>query len=200
MVLIVGAGPTGLTLAHWLTRLRIPVRIIDKNNGAPPFSRALGVHARTLEFYRQLGFADAVINGGIKVQGINLWVKGKKRARVSFGQVGEGLTPFPYILDFAQDAHERLLIERLENLGVSVERGTELLHFDQDARAVRATLKRRDGTQESLRADYVAGCDGAHSTVRFFFFSNHRCRFSGWHLFAALLRCRCGCGRPGRRW
>lgn len=166
MVLIVGAGPTGLTLAHWLTRLRIPVRIIDKNDGAPPFSRALGVHARTLEFYRQLGFVDAVIDGGIKVQGINLWVKGKKRARVAFGQVGEGLTPFPYILDFAQDAHERLLIERLEGLGVGVERHAELLHFDQDAHAVRAALKRGDGTEELLRADYVAGCDGAHSTVR----------------------------------
>src|SRR5258708_29864610 len=80
-VLIVGAGPTGLVLALWLNKLGVRFRIIDKTADAAPFSRALGVHARTLEFYRMLGFADAVVDAGMVMTGINLWVKHAKAAR-----------------------------------------------------------------------------------------------------------------------
>ena len=165
-VLIVGAGPTGLVLALWLTKLGISVRIIDKTAGAAPFSRALAVHARTLEFYRQLGIADDVVGQGIKVRAVNFWVRTARAARVPFAQIGEGLTPFPFVLDFAQDAHERLLIERLGGLGVTVERRTELLVFEESPSGMRATLGRSDGSPEICEATYLAGCDGAHSTVR----------------------------------
>ena len=80
--------------------------------------------------------------------------------------IGESLTPFPFALVFPQDAHERLLIERLDALGVKVERRTELVRFDQHAESVRAVLKRPDGSEEICEAAYLAGCDGAHSTVR----------------------------------
>ena len=166
-VLIAGAGPTGLALALWLTKLGIRARIIDKNAEPAPYSRALGVQARTLEFYRQLGdLAGDVVSKGVKVAGINLWSRGRRAARVPFENVGQGLTPFPFVLTFAQDQHERLLIDRLARLGLTVERSTELVALEQSAGGVRAELRRADGSQQRCEVAYLAGCDGAHSTVR----------------------------------
>jgi 2-polyprenyl-6-methoxyphenol hydroxylase-like FAD-dependent oxidoreductase len=165
-VLIVGAGPTGLVLALWLTRLGVRVRIIDKTAEPGTTSRALAVQARTLEFYRQVEIAHAVVEGGVKIAGVNLWVRGAKAARVPLQNIGESLTPFPFALVFPQDAHERLLIERLDGMGIKVERQTELARFEQHREGVRVTLKRPDGSEEICEAAYLAGCDGAHSTVR----------------------------------
>src|SRR5437660_1980904 len=114
LVLIVGAGPTGLVLALWLTRLGVRVRIIDKTVEPGTTSRAVAVQARTLEFYRQVGLADAVVEAGVKVAAANLWVGGGDVARLPLRRLGEGLSPFPYALTYPQDAHERLLIERLD--------------------------------------------------------------------------------------
>jgi 2-polyprenyl-6-methoxyphenol hydroxylase-like FAD-dependent oxidoreductase len=99
-VLIVGAGPTGLVLALWLTRLGVRVRIVDKTAEPGTTSRALAVQARTLEFYRQIGLADAVVERGRKIAAANLWVSGKKVGRLGFGDMGAGLSPFPYALVF----------------------------------------------------------------------------------------------------
>jgi 2-polyprenyl-6-methoxyphenol hydroxylase-like FAD-dependent oxidoreductase len=165
-VLIVGAGPTGLVLALWLTRLGVAVRIIDKTAESGTTSRALAVSARTLELYRQLGMAGPLVDGGVKVPGANFWVQGTKVTRVPLDRLGTGLTPFPFALIFPQDAHERVLIERLEALGVKVERRTSLIHFDQEPQGVRASLERDDGSREVCNAAYLAGCDGAHSIVR----------------------------------
>ena len=164
--MIAGAGPTGLVLALWLMRRGVAVRIIDKAAEPGTASRALAVQARTLEFYRQLGIVDAVIGGGVKIEGINLWVKGAKAARVPFQRIGEGLSPYTFALVFPQDAHERLLIELLQAGGLEVERSTELIGFEQQPSGVRARLKRPDGSEEIFEAAYLAGCDGARSTVR----------------------------------
>src|SRR5436305_7661025 len=147
-VLIAGAGPTGLVLALWLTRLGVKVRIIDKTSEAGTTSRALAVQARTLEFYHQVGLADAVIEGGVKVAHINLWVRGHRAARVPLDRLGEGLSPYAFALVFPQDAHERLLIEQLRTIGVEVERRTELLGFAEREGGVSATLRRPDGSEE----------------------------------------------------
>ena len=165
-VLIVGAGPTGLVLALWLTRLGVAVRIIDKTAEPGTTSRALAVSARTLELYRQLGMAGRLIDGGVKVPGANFWVQGTKVARLPLDRMGEGFTPFPFALIFPQDAHERVLIERLDALGVTVERRTELVGFEAQGDGVRARIRRPDGVQETCEASYLAGCDGAHSIVR----------------------------------
>src|SRR6201984_3612448 len=92
-VLIVGAGPTGLVLALWLTRLGVRVRIVDRTGGPGTTSRALAGQARTLELYRQIGLADAVIDRGRKILAANLWVTGHKVARAVFGEMGLGLSP-----------------------------------------------------------------------------------------------------------
>jgi 2-polyprenyl-6-methoxyphenol hydroxylase-like FAD-dependent oxidoreductase len=166
LVLIAGAGPTGLVLALWLTRLGVKVRIIDKTAEAGTTSRALAVQARTLEFYHQVGLDDAVVAGGVKIETLNLWASGHRVATVRLQRIGEGLTPYAFALVFPQDAHERLLIERLGALGVRVERQTELLLFSQHDSGVTATLRRPDGSEEVCKAAYLAGCDGASSTVR----------------------------------
>jgi 2-polyprenyl-6-methoxyphenol hydroxylase-like FAD-dependent oxidoreductase len=165
-VLIVGSGPTGLVLALWLTRLGVRVRIIDKTAEPGTTSRALAVQARTLEFYSQIGLADAVIERGRKVLAANLWVAGKRAAHAVFGAMGAGLSPFPYALVFPQDEHGRLLIDRLDQAGVQVERRTELLSFEDSNGRVLARLKRQEGAEETCQAAYIAGCDGAHSVVR----------------------------------
>src|ERR1700753_4176535 len=129
-VLIVGAGPTGLVLALWLTRQGVKVRIIDKTSEPGTTSRALAVQARTLELYGQLGIADLTVESGQRIDAANLWVAGRKAAHAVFGDMGAGLSPYPYPLIFPQDEHERLLIECLAEAGVGVERGTELLSFE----------------------------------------------------------------------
>ncbi len=165
-VLVVGAGPTGLVLALWLARLAVRVRLIDKTAEPGTTSRALAVQARTLEFYRQLGFADAVVARGHQTIAVNLWVAGHHASRAVFGELGAGLSPYPYALVFPQDEHEHLLIAQLAQLGLHVERRTELLAFEEKGDRIVAHLKRPDGSPETCSAAYLAGCDGAHSIVR----------------------------------
>ena len=165
-VLIAGAGPTGLVLALWLAKLGVQVRIIDKTAEPGTTSRALAVQARTLELYQQLDLTGAVLARGHRTPAVNLWVKGKRAARVPFEDVGAGLTPYPFLHIFPQDEHERLLIERLTGFGVSVERRTELVRFEDTGDRVAARLRHADGTEEDCAATYIAGCDGARSIVR----------------------------------
>jgi 2-polyprenyl-6-methoxyphenol hydroxylase-like FAD-dependent oxidoreductase len=165
-ILVVGAGPTGLVLALWLTKLGARVRIVDKTAEPGTTSRAVAVQARTLELYRQVGLGDEVAERGRKAAAVNLWVAGKTAARAVFGDMGAGLSRYPYALIFPQDEHERLLIDRLAEAGVQVDRQTELLGFEEAAGHVVAQLERPDGAQEECEAVYIAGCDGAHSTVR----------------------------------
>ena len=165
-VLVAGAGPTGLVLALWLARNGVRVRVVDKAAEPGTTSRALAVQARTLEFYRQLGIADDVVERGVKMQAANLWVRGEKAARLELGDIGKSVSPFPYALIFPQDQHERRLIEHLEAAGVDVERPVELLGFEETPDGVQARLKRANGREETCEAKYICGCDGAHSVVR----------------------------------
>lgn len=165
-VLIVGAGPTGLVLALWLTKLGVKLRIIDKTAEPGTTSRALAIHARTIELYRQLDLADSVAAKGHKVPAVNLWIKGAPKARIAFDKAGEGLTPYPFLHIFPQDEHERLLIAKLEDRGVRVERNTTLTGYEEREKSVLARLRGRDGVVQDCEVTYIAGCDGARSTVR----------------------------------
>ncbi|MHC8372881.1 FAD-dependent oxidoreductase [Pseudomonas sp. MDT1-85] len=165
-VLIIGAGPTGLVLALWLSKLGIRVRIIDKTSEPGTTSRALAVQARTLELYRQLDLSDTVVQNGHKVAAANFWVKGEPVARLPLSTIGEGLTPYAFLEMYPQDEHERLLIKRLEAFGITVERNTELQSFEETGDGITARLRLPDGQQETCQACYLAGCDGARSIVR----------------------------------
>lgn len=165
-VLIIGAGPTGLVLALWLSKLGIRVRILDKTSTSGTTSRALAVQARTLELYRQLDLSDAIVRNGHRVAAANFWVRGEPVARLPLTHIGEGLTPYSFMEIFPQDQHERLLIDRLLAFGIEVERNTELESFEETGDGITARLRLPDGQQETCQACYLAGCDGARSVVR----------------------------------
>jgi 2-polyprenyl-6-methoxyphenol hydroxylase-like FAD-dependent oxidoreductase len=165
-VLIAGAGPTGLVLALWLAKLGVRVRIIDQTAEPGTTSRALAVQARTLELYQQLDLTNAVLARGHRTPAVNLWVKGKRAARIPFEDVGAGLTPYPFLHIFPQDEHERLLIERLTGFGVRVERRTELVRFEDTGDRIAARLRHASGAEEDCESAWLAGCDGARSIVR----------------------------------
>lgn len=169
-VLIVGAGPTGLVLALSLAARGIAFRLISAAAGPGERSRATVVHARTLEFYRQLGFADAVVAAGIPVRAAHLRRRGRggrglEVARLDLADMGERLSAFPFVLAFPQDLHEQLLLDQLAKLGRRVEWNTRLTELTQTPDEARATLVGPAGV-ETVAADWVAGCDGAHSAVR----------------------------------
>ena len=165
-VLIVGAGPTGLMLANQLGRRGVRTQIIDRHPGPALQTRALGVQARTLEIYAQLGIADEALELGKRATGANLWAQGRFGARVPLGDIGRDLSPFPFLLILGQDDNERLLGAALRRWDMTVQWNTELVALRQQAGSVRATLKQPDGRLVDIDATWVAGCDGAHSAVR----------------------------------
>lgn len=162
-VLIVGAGPTGLMAACQLVRHGIPFRIIDKNTEATTESRALVLHARTLEIFAQMGIAEKALKLGEPCRGVSWVFNGKEAASLVIE--GEDLTPFPYIFCLEQSKTEEILIDYLIEKGCIVERGTELVDCIYDDNSVTATLK-KNNTEETLLIDYIIGADGAHSLIR----------------------------------
>ncbi|MBV8806688.1 MAG: FAD-dependent oxidoreductase, partial [Sinobacteraceae bacterium] len=157
-VLIVGAGPTGLVLALWLSQQGVAVRIIEKAAGPGTTSRALAVHARTLELYRQMHLDAPIVEQGYTVPGARLWLGGQEKARVPFNELVSDLTPYGFLHIYPQDEHERLLLAKLDSLDVHVEYRVELVNFSEQDGKVAATLRVPDGTELSYSADFVAGC------------------------------------------
>jgi len=169
-ILIVGAGPTGLNLALSLARRGVPFRIISDANGPGEHSRALAVQARTLEFYGQFGFADEVIAQGIVAESVHIREgddhdAAREVTTVSFKDLGDGISPYPFALAYAQDDHERFLIGKLKEIGFDIEWQSKLIGFTEESGSVRATISRSDRTDE-VCVEYICGCDGAHSRVR----------------------------------
>jgi 2-polyprenyl-6-methoxyphenol hydroxylase-like FAD-dependent oxidoreductase len=165
-VLIVGAGPTGLMLANQLARRGVRPMIIDRHSGPAQQSRAMAVHARTLEIYSKLGIVDRALELGRRGNGANLWANGNLAARIPLGEIGASMSPFPYVLMLGQDDNERIMGARLRGLGVEVQWNTELVAMQQDPGHVAVTLRQPDGSTRRLAAAYVAGCDGGGSAVR----------------------------------
>ena len=165
-VLIVGAGPTGLMLANQLGRRGLRPTIIDRHSGPAQQSRAMAVHARTLEIYKKLGIARRAVELGAVGNGGNMWVGGAFKVRIPFEDMGKNLSAFPYVLMLGQDENERIMGDRLRDEGIDIEWNTELIALEQHAEHVRATIKYPDGSTRTIDAAYVAGCDGSRSAVR----------------------------------
>ncbi|MGQ0581447.1 MAG: FAD-dependent monooxygenase [Reyranella sp.] len=162
-VLIAGAGPVGLTLANELARHGIPVRIVDKNAERTDKSKALVLWSRTLELFDDAGYAKEFVAVGMKGHGAQISTGKKIVANVSLDSLD---SRFPYALMIPQSETERVLEERLAAAGVKVERTVELASFTDKGASIEAMLKKADDSSETVQADWLVGCDGAHSAVR----------------------------------
>jgi 2-polyprenyl-6-methoxyphenol hydroxylase-like FAD-dependent oxidoreductase len=162
-VLVVGAGPTGLVLGAELLARGIRTRIIDKGDGAALQSRAIGIHARTLEVLDTMGLAERFIERGQTVRQLRFYSKSRCLAGLDFGRCG---SRFGRLLDLPQDETEMLLRARIAELGGMVEQRAELTGLIPDGDAVTATIRGAAGRAQEITAGYVVGCDGAHSRVR----------------------------------
>ena len=163
-VLVVGAGPVGLFMAAELCRHGVSCRVIDKNDGPTDDTRASGIQARTLEILDSVGLADEFVQAGRTCHGSYTYTSAYER--ISFLSFDELDSPFPFTLQLQQSKTERFLSRYLASLQKEAERRVELLSFEQDDDGVSANLRYVDDKEETVRASYLVGCDGAHSTVR----------------------------------
>ncbi|GAA2253767.1 FAD-dependent monooxygenase [Streptomyces indiaensis] len=164
-VLVVGAGPTGLALALQLRSYGTQFRIVDRSLDRARESRAPAIQPRTLEMLSAFGVTDELVDRGNAAVGLHLHLP-RRVLHVPVFDVGCDDTPYPFLLFLPQSETEATLTAHLAARDVTVERGTELLHAEREGEYVTCRLRHRDGAEETMRARYVVGCDGAHSTVR----------------------------------
>jgi 2-polyprenyl-6-methoxyphenol hydroxylase-like FAD-dependent oxidoreductase len=164
-VLVVGAGPTGLTLAAQLHALGARVRVVDRQLDRVHESRALAVQPRTLEVLRGLGIAQTLVERGNDTSRLQIHA-GERVVAVRLFDIGLEDTAYPFLLFVSQAETEAVLNEHLAAHGVPVERGVELVEFEAGREGVDCTLRHGDDSTERFHARFLVGCDGAHSTVR----------------------------------
>jgi 2-polyprenyl-6-methoxyphenol hydroxylase-like FAD-dependent oxidoreductase len=160
-VVVVGAGPTGLMLGCELALAGVPCRILERRQQESNLTRAFGVHARTLELLDMRGEADRLVSQGLRVPEVRPQL-GRRPLRLSLNHPE---SRFPYVLIVAQARTEALLEQRARALGVQIVLGAEVVGLRQDDAGVEVVVNTPEG-QRTERADYVVGCDGAHSAVR----------------------------------
>jgi 2-polyprenyl-6-methoxyphenol hydroxylase-like FAD-dependent oxidoreductase len=162
-IVIVGAGPTGLTLACQLWRWGVPCRVIDQELEPTSRSRAIGMSARSLEVFDEFGAAQDVVGRGVECHGATFYSSGRRIGRMTFSSAKH--TKYPFMLALPQSDTESVLTRHLKRLGGTVERGVRLRELDRQAEQVSLTLD-GPGGPETVTADWVVGADGAHSAVR----------------------------------
>lgn len=162
-ILIVGAGPVGLTMAAELARYGIAVRLIDRCAHPTETSKALVLWSRTLELMDRMGCTQAFLDAGLRAHGASIRSGGRVLGRPRFDDIASA---YNFALMIPQRDTERLLAAHLETLGVEVERRVELLSFSEGEGHVEARLRQADGSEETIQVPWLIGCDGAHSTVR----------------------------------
>ncbi len=168
-VLIVGAGPTGVTLANLLIQANVDVRIIDRDPGPTQQSRASMFHIRTLELWDRLGLARQIVQQGLKVTHFDVLSHGKNLA--SYNMVPDSSqekspTPFPHALAMPQGQLQTILCYAFTEAGGKIEWNKNLTDIKQTSSGVQATVECEDGTQETIMARWVVGADGSKSVVR----------------------------------
>ncbi len=162
-VLVVGAGPTGLTTALELARRGIGVRIIDRAATPNTQTRALGVQARTLELFARTGVTDELLARGLRADRFNIFSEGRRILRADFSGLP---TEYPFLLMVPQNEVEEVLMAALARFGVTVEREVELTALTPSIDGVTATVTYGERPADARTYPWIIGADGAHSTVR----------------------------------
>ena len=163
-VLVVGAGPVGLTMAAELTRYGVPVRIVEKAAQPTDKSKAIVVWSRTLELFDRAGCSDTLVAAGHKVNAANIIGGNKVVGHLNIATTVD--SPYNYALILPQSETERLLENHLASLGVRVERQVEATAMRKNDGGVATVLRHADGREETLQTEWLVGCDGCHSMVR----------------------------------
>lgn len=167
-ILIVGAGPSGLMLSAQLHRYGAPHVIVDKKDGVTHLSKALAVQARTLEQYRQLGIAQKALTEGFLARSVRFVVNGRVRASIPLGEIGAGLSPYPFLFILEQSKNESLMLEHIAAEGGHVAWGMEVTDIARSGSGYAGSLQRADGERVRFECQYLVGCGGASSPVRHF--------------------------------
>lgn len=165
-VLIIGAGPTGLALACQLVRFGVNFVIVEMNEGVTPYSKALGVHARTLEIYEQMDLAAKAVGQGAIAGKVRLLVRGEVHAELDLSNLGEGYSPYPFVLLLEQSKNEALLYEYLRSHGKDVAWKSEFIRMSHSNSGVIAQVRTPAGQTQNIEAKFLVGCDGPRSPVR----------------------------------
>jgi len=165
-IFISGAGPTGLTLALQLAKLGIDFIIIDKKSAITELSKALGIQCRTLELFDDMNIIEPFLEQGNTADKGNIIVRGELKTSFNMKNIGEGLSPYPYMLTLPQDKTEAILYGEMKKLGKDVLWNTELTAFSEDKEGVKIQVVDKKGEIKHITAKYLVGCDGASSFVR----------------------------------
>ncbi|HEX4375035.1 MAG TPA: FAD-dependent monooxygenase [Puia sp.] len=165
-VVIVGAGPTGLSMAIQLMRYNIDFIILEKNKTTTPFSKALVVQARTLEILEEIDLAQKAIAEGRVTTALNAFENGKRKFKIDVTGLGEGVSQFPFALSLEQCKTEKLFVDHLTENGKTISWNSTFTHFVGSENGVTAYYKTEDNTEIKIEADYIVGADGASSVIR----------------------------------
>jgi 2-polyprenyl-6-methoxyphenol hydroxylase-like FAD-dependent oxidoreductase len=165
-VVIVGAGPTGLSMAIQLMRYNIDFIIIEKNETTTPFSKALVVQARTLEILEEIGIAEKAIAEGRVTIALNAFENGKQKFKVDVNGLGQGVSQFPFALSLEQCKTEKLFVDYLTENGKTISWNSTFTHFVESDNGLTAYYKTEDNLETKIEADYIVGADGAGSAIR----------------------------------
>jgi 2-polyprenyl-6-methoxyphenol hydroxylase-like FAD-dependent oxidoreductase len=162
-VLVVGAGPVGLTVACELARSGVRCRIIDKADAPASTSRALAIFPRTLEMFQMMGMIDPVLKAGHHLNGVAIYNRSGQIGYIGFSNLP---SRYRFAISLPQSETERLLSEHLARFGIAVDREKELVALSQSGDVVQAVIRDPGGLEERLESGWLIGCDGAHSSVR----------------------------------
>jgi 2-polyprenyl-6-methoxyphenol hydroxylase-like FAD-dependent oxidoreductase len=166
-LLVVGGGPTGLAAACDALRRGMSVRLIERREARAELSKALVVHARTMEVFERLGCAEEVLARGAKFRALHVHTRpGRERTTVDLLNRRWGETRYPFWLSVPQYEVERVLERTLARRGGAIQWSTELVGLEASGDGVTASLRGPDGATRSHRARWVLGCDGGRSTTR----------------------------------